>query len=395
MNISKMNNILLIGISGVYNLGCEAIVRGTVSILKSLNPHIKITYASYSYDTDVQSLSDCDLMILKRPKRKRWSIKNVTRKLLSFIGIDLIIDFDDISIVSGFDAVFSIGGDIYTLNRDGSYCKGLISFANKCIDKGIPYILWGCSVGPFEKNPLIKNIFAEHLKRVHLIVAREYATIKYLKTLGITKNICFAPDPAFFVPDPNNVCEKKTLPIQVVGINLSPLSGLHYYNSISDAISCQKSVIERLLSEHPNVSVMLIPHVFSPDLNDNDYFYLKEIKARISDRLKKRVMLIEPGYGFVQTKSFLRECDILISARMHCAINALTVGTPAIFLSYSEKSKGMAELVYNTSEGCCFSLHDFDKIAINDLDKVINLYDVDKINGIKKFDFRNVLNCLI
>ena len=29
-----MKNVLLVGIDGVYNYGCEAIVRGTVKILK-------------------------------------------------------------------------------------------------------------------------------------------------------------------------------------------------------------------------------------------------------------------------------------------------------------------------------------------------------------------------
>ena len=51
-----MRNVLLIGIGGVYNYGCEAIVRGTVNILKSINPEVKISYASYNYEDDVQRL---------------------------------------------------------------------------------------------------------------------------------------------------------------------------------------------------------------------------------------------------------------------------------------------------------------------------------------------------
>lgn len=395
MGINEMNSILLIGISGVYNLGCEAIIRGTVYILKSINPNIRITYASYNYGEDVKSLSGCEVNVVERPRKRKWSFKNISRKLLSFVGIDLILDFDDISIISGYDAVFSVGGDIYTLNRDGSYCKGLISFADKCIDRGIPYILWGCSVGPFESNPQIKNIFVRHLKRIHLIVAREYSTIHYLKTLGISANVCFAPDPAFFVSDSGPVYEKKQIPIKTIGINLSPLSGLHYYNSVSEAVLFQKSVIENLLLNNSEISILLIPHVFSTDLNDNDYFYLKKIRDQMSDSLKDRITLVEPGYGFVSMKFFLRKCDVLVSARMHCSINAITVGTPAIFLSYSEKSKGMAELVYKTSERCCFPIIEFGKITMKDLENIINLYDIHIINKIRQFDFQNVLNHII
>ena len=43
-----MEKVLLIGIDGVYNYGCEAIVRGTVEILKAVNPKIEVTYASYN-----------------------------------------------------------------------------------------------------------------------------------------------------------------------------------------------------------------------------------------------------------------------------------------------------------------------------------------------------------
>ena len=39
---------LLIGINGVYNYGCEAIVRGSVNIRRALDPQAEITYAPHS-----------------------------------------------------------------------------------------------------------------------------------------------------------------------------------------------------------------------------------------------------------------------------------------------------------------------------------------------------------
>ena len=35
---------------------------------------------------------------------------------------------------------------------------------------------------------------------------------------------------------------------------------------------------------------------------------------------------------------------------MHCAINALSCGIPAVFLSYSEKSKGLSKYAYGTDK---------------------------------------------
>ena len=111
-----MKNVLLIGIGGVYNYGCEAIVRGTVNILKTINPNVHISYASYNYEDDVRRLADCDIRIVKRKRIGRWSWRNVLRKLLSYVNISYTIAYDTTDWLANFDTVFTIGGDIYTLS---------------------------------------------------------------------------------------------------------------------------------------------------------------------------------------------------------------------------------------------------------------------------------------
>ena len=51
-----MKNILLIGHGGFYNRGCEAIVRGTVAILRQFLPDAHITLISGTPDMDTQVL---------------------------------------------------------------------------------------------------------------------------------------------------------------------------------------------------------------------------------------------------------------------------------------------------------------------------------------------------
>ena len=113
----KMKNVLLIGIGGVYNYGCEAIVRGTIEILRNVDPAIKISYASYNYEDDVQRLADCDLKILQRKRLGRWNPKNIIRKLLTFVGISFTMPYDSTDWLNEYDTVFSIGGDLYTLTK--------------------------------------------------------------------------------------------------------------------------------------------------------------------------------------------------------------------------------------------------------------------------------------
>lgn len=378
-----MKNVLLIGIDGVYNYGCEAIVRGTVNILKSVNPKIKLSYASYNYEDDAKRLSDCNIQIIRRKRIGRWNPSNILRKLLSFIGISYVLPYDSTDWLSGYDTVFSIGGDIYTLAFDRSCNISLPLFLEVCQAKGIKYILWGASIGKFEKNPSVLKFFSEHLKKIDLIVARESVTIDYLHSLGVVQNVVLAPDPAYFVECPSLFNDKKNGGI-TIGVNLSPLSALYHYENIEVAIHKQAEAICGL-AEELKCKLLFLPHVFSPLLIDNDLYYLEHI----ADRVRAEgyfVEIVNSDLGFIGLKQYIVQCDFVIAARMHCAVNAITMKIPTLFLSYSEKAKGMAEFVYGT-RGAVVSLKDFEdyhQIA----EKLKKWNYVSNIDEIMKFDFK-------
>lgn len=82
-------------------------------------------------------------------------------------------------------------------------------------------------------------------------------------------------------------------------------------------------------------------------------------------------------------------CDFVIAARMHCAVNAVSTGVPALFLAYSEKAKGMAEYVYGSNEPV-IPLMDFENTS-----KISYLLDNWKyslnLSSLRAFNFKNVL----
>lgn len=377
-----MKNVLLIGIAGVYNYGCEAIVRGTVSILKSVDPDIQVSYASYNYEDDKERLSGCDVHVIMRPKRKRWTIHNVLRKLLSYVGIRYIVPYDTLSWIKNFDTVFSIGGDIYTLNPDGSCYLELPKFLYKCQRKGLRYILWGASVGKFERNRSVLEFYKKHLPQIDLIVAREPDTVAYLERLGVKGNVCLAPDPAFQIKGFRKT--EKTDSGTVLGINLSPLSALYEYGSEEKAIKVQVQSLIRLM-ELMDSDVVLLPHVLSPYPNDNDLAYLRNLYGVVPDVWRERITLVDTDPGFLGIKSYLSCCDYVIAARMHCAINAITTSVPTLFLSYSDKSKGMSKFVYG-SEDFVISLKDFEDTHLV-VDKLRDLPSVSRLAWIQEFDY--------
>lgn len=389
INEQAVKNVLLIGIGGTYNYGCEAIVRGTVAILKAYNPEIYISYASYNYDDDVRRLAGCEVKILPRPHRKKWTIHNIVRKVLSYAGISYTLPYDSMEWVSSFDTVFSIGGDIYTLQANGAYNRSLPLFMERCQSAGLKYVLWGASVGKFESNPHALRFFKRHLPKIDLIVAREQNTVDYLRSLGCIHNVCMAPDPAYFVPCPaiGSPADDKT----VVGINLSPVSAMYEYGDMSMAIARQSRAIAGLI-ERMHCSVLLIPHVLAPNANDNDLSYLHEIKKAIPIQFQDGVSVIDTDPQFIGMKRYLSQCNYVIAARMHCAINAITTGVPTLFLSYSEKAKGMVRYVYGADDAV-MSLKNFE-----DTEQVVSKLDVLPVSvntdKIRNFDFQSVLDSL-
>ena len=60
-----MKRIAIYGIGGLYNYGCEAIIRGTVSFIKHIfGENCVITYYSRNYDYDKKITDDLEIKIV-------------------------------------------------------------------------------------------------------------------------------------------------------------------------------------------------------------------------------------------------------------------------------------------------------------------------------------------
>lgn len=338
-------HILLIGIQGTYNYGCEAIVRGTSAILRNMYPDVRIYYMSpIRYADDEKRLEGAGVNVIHydRDIRRRIFVNKVFRHF----KLPFRINKYSRHYLKKFDAVFSIGGDIYTIWSNGLYHKELVYLGNYCESINVPYILWGCSVGPFEKDLKIKRIFREHLSRISLIVAREPATIEYLRSMGIEDNVIFSFDPAFSVPSGTNAGPQD---VKTLGVNLSPLSIKYFHLKEEECVQIHAKMIAELISRY-KYKIILLPHVVDCEPRDNDFLYLKKIYDAIPPEHLKDVRLVDNDPKFVGLKEEIRQCYAVIAARMHCAINSIASGVPAIFLSYSAKAKGMSKAVYGTDE---------------------------------------------
>lgn len=346
----KSPRILLIGIGGVYNYGCEAIVRGTERMLHEQWPDARIVYASRRPKDDRARLKGCQIELIRRKRGGRYSPRNVLRKVLSITGISWYPTTDPPKISNGYDAVLSIGGDIYTIMSNGAGNRGFLRFGDACETRGVPYVLWGASVGPFSQNPETERIFTKHLKNISLITARETATVDYLQTLGVIDNVIPCADPAYVVASEIRTNDTNRRNGLTIGVNLSPLSVRHAGHSLEESIYRQARTIEELIKAI-NARIILIPHVVCDFMKgDDDLRYLLRLKQAIASEYQEAVTLLNNDIGFVGTKKELIKCDLVIAARMHCAINALAAHVPTILVAYSRKAAGMCQYVYGNGD---------------------------------------------
>lgn len=347
----KSPHILLHGVGGVYNFGCEAILRGTEIVLHEVWPDAVIRYASVCPQDDTMQLVDVPIEIVARMRYPKYSMRNIVRRL----AIDMNISWNPLAewtdYIDDVDVVLSIGGDRYNLWPSGKFNRELIPFGETVLKKGKKLVLWGASVGPFEEKPRIKKLFKKHLHRMHLITAREPNTVEYLKKLGISDTVIFCADPAFAV-----VGHQKTrtdVPQSLrIGINFSPLS-LLFQEKPKDRERIQLShahMVERLVREI-GAEIILLPHVIKPSQpNDDDLGYLRIIKSMVNENIHDSIQILENAGGFLAVKEEIVKCNVVIAARMHCAINSIAACVPTLLISYSTKSIGMAKYVYGDED---------------------------------------------
>lgn len=345
---------VLHGILGAYNYGCEGIIRGTVKILRESLPDCEIAYLSQRPQEDGAILSDCPLEVLDyRPSAAPYP-RRLLRGALRRAGMPYRwVPWDSMDWLRPRDVLISIGGDIFTLGPGPYPAKAdvpKLDTPNRIVDAKCPFVLWGASVGPFEAWPESVPVFRRFLNRLALITAREPRTVRYLKRLGIEENVREVADPAYLM-EPE--IHEEDFPFSgqdklTVGVNLSPLSAAFNRAEFQPEETRERqAVFLAALVERLDCRLMLIPHVIAPhEPIDDDYAFLKDIHDRLAVMHPGHSAIAPANLGARRTKGLIARCDVLLAARMHCAVAGVSSGVPTLFVAYSAKALGMAELIY-------------------------------------------------
>lgn len=337
MSNSKKNKTVIFSYLQLSNVGCEIIVRGTIKFLERAFPDysLKFLVSSYHVERDVKLLSDIENVrvipmlpwkryfraILRQTKRfdRFWSPRFSSKE---FKQSDLFV---------------SIGGDIYTI-FDGDLPDDWMGHEAFATAHGIPSIMFGANMEKFELLPKLKvDRLISHLSKFKFLAVRDRATEQYLLSHRVTAPIVVYPDPIFSLRPATEIVAKK---VKRIGLNLSPLAVEKFGSDITTRYA---NIVTSLVKS--GYEFDFIPHVYSTDGDSNldDRVTLRQVLEKIPASLQSKVTLHEDALGFSKVSEAIRCVDLMVAARMHCCLNALTLGKPVYFLGYSAKAKTMLD----------------------------------------------------
>lgn len=333
-----MKNAYLFGHTGSINRGCEAIVRSTADILEGAgfrDINLKV------HNTDYDVKLGVDKRVHMIPYRQHGILTKAVCKLswqyLHIMFPEIMRAGSDLEGITEHNVAFNIGGDTYCY----TFPYKLISLNRAIANKRIPYVLWGCSV---DERILKDQRLIDDMNRYSYIVTRETLSYELLKgALKDESKLLLACDPAFQLKAvhttlPGNFEAKNTL-----GINVSPL----FFKDYRDHNDLMRKNIRHLIGyilTETNLSICLVPHVYDAEKNLQDIAVLREIAAEYSNQ--SRIAIVDADLSCEQLKYIISQCRFFIGARTHSMIAAYSTAVPALALSYSIKSRGLAKDLY-------------------------------------------------
>lgn len=342
-----MKRFYLTGQRTFGNRGCEAIVRSTVGLLRERFRDIEVLVPSSNVVRDRTQWPDAAehgvrFVEAYSPRHAAYwvNLQRLPLPALKRAGWPFPMPGWLKRQMSQADAVLAIGGDNYSL--DYRIPSPLIGMDKLAMDLDIPVVLWGASVGPFDREPDFAGAVAEHLARMRLVAVRESVSRDYLvEKLGLD-NVVRMADPAFTL-------QKQAVDLQpfwpegangVLGVNVSSL--IERYKREGQNLRGEVAGFLRRAVRKHGMGVLLVPHVGSLRADDpaGDATYMAALLEHCRD-LGDCVRMMPNDLNAAQIKHVIGSLRFFIGARTHATIAALSSGVPTVSIAYSVKARGI------------------------------------------------------
>lgn len=226
--------------------------------------------------------------------------------------------------------------DIYGLKRFGFLwlSKALL------LARGVPLLLAPQTIGPFN-SAIARRLAAAVLPRCYEVLSRDRESLELVRQIAPRARVGQGIDVAFELPFLDRSGERNG-PRTRIGVNVSGLladqarSGTNRFGLTYDYLAAMERLVARLSADEGN-QVLVFTHVAgNNDPRDDDGW--------AADRVVSRAPLAErvPDFGDASAaKSFISSLDLVVAARMHACVAALSSGVPVVPVAYSRKFAGL------------------------------------------------------
>jgi polysaccharide pyruvyl transferase WcaK-like protein len=343
-------NFYLAGQTNFGNRGCEALVRGTTTMVRRAMPHAQLLCPLDDVARDGRQWPeavDSGVRFVPSPKFSggmRWWARANRLLPLERIGPPPFgTDTPTSALLHDSAALIMTGGDIMTLDYGVMSLYQWTRMIENAMAQGVPAVLWAASVGPFSAKLGVERVMAVHLRRYAAITVRETVSLDYLRSIGVDHAELVA-DPAFHLgPESFDTAGLVRPGRRLLGVNVSPLIRKFRQDAASAAAMDQEVIafLHQVLQE-TNLDIVLIPHVGPLDggSNNSDWHYMEPMLAGFGG-LDDRIRLAPARLNAGQLKHLIGACTYFMGARTHATIAALSQGVPTISIAYSTKAKGI------------------------------------------------------
>ena len=289
------------------NLGVRALAAGAHELVHRVFGDAEVAFQSFGQGAGPVPLTERALLSERLPWRHSLS--------------DWLSEFDLVIDMRAGDS-FS---DIYGPRR----LIAMNEFARITKLSGTPLIMGPQTIGPFNTK-LGMTLGRMGLGYADYVLVRDSASAIYATKMGRPVD-AVSTDLVFGLPVPSI---NKTVD---VALNVSGLLWRPSAHVNSDAY---KGVIRTLCEElaQRGRQVTLFAHVLSSSDPDDD----EPALAEVAEDLDFEVEFFVPA-DLESVREFVASAEVVIGSRMHACLNALSVGTPAVPLSYSRKFSPLLE----------------------------------------------------
>jgi polysaccharide pyruvyl transferase WcaK-like protein len=341
--------------AGISNKGNRALVTSTIRTIEDMVPNVEFSLMG------PDKIDFEDLHIRKNP-----GLLSINKPYYTFMSLKYLIQCFFIGSMERLnikppipneksplydyyvcDVIINSGGD--TISGETLF-EPLYPLLN--IYYGVlmnrPVILYGESLGYF-KNRIVKIIAKHILNKTSLIIVREDLSKRYLDDIGVTKpSIYVTSDPAFLLEPASSTRVSEIFSKEGIPQFKKPLIGINPSGLISRYLKSNEQYTDEMISdtmakviddlvENLNADIVLIPHVYTSEVDDRKV--IKSIFEKVEN--KSRVYVITNEYTPQELKGIIGQCDLFIGMRMHATIASTSMLIPTVGIAYSHKMYGI------------------------------------------------------